>query len=174
MANKFKSTRIYLQPDPIYRDKLVSQFINYLMKKGKKTIAQAIFYDAMQILRKKFANTEIAKKPEDKAGKDKDEQYELKVFKAAINNVKPLIEVRSRRVGGATYQVPMEIEKRRQITLALRWILAASRDKKGKPMAVRLADELSDAYNKQGKSITQRENTHKMAEANKAFAHFAW
>ncbi|NUM34048.1 MAG: 30S ribosomal protein S7 [Candidatus Brocadiae bacterium] len=172
MANKFKSTRIYLQPDPIYRDKLVSQFINYVMKKGKKTIAQAIFYDAMQILRKKFANTDVAKKTEDKAGKE--EQYELKVFKAAINNVKPLIEVRSRRVGGATYQVPMEIEKKRQITLALRWILAASREKKGKPMAVRLADELSDAYNKQGKSITQRENTHRMAEANKAFAHFAW
>jgi len=126
----------------------------------------------MQILRKKFANIEIPKKPEEKAGKE--EQYELKVFKAAINNVKPLIEVRSRRVGGATYQVPMEIEKKRQTTLAFRWILAASREKKGKPMAVKLADELSDAYNKQGKSITQRENTHRMAEANKAFAHFAW
>lgn len=172
MSKKFKPTRIYLQPDPIYRDKLASQFINYLMAKGKKTIAQKIFYDALQILRKKFANTEIAKKPEEKGVRE--EQYEMKVLKAAINNVKPLIEVRSRRVGGATYQVPMEIEKRRQITLALRWILLAAREKKGKPMAVRLADELSDAFNKQGKAITQRENTHRMAEANKAFAHFAW
>jgi len=163
---------MYMQPDPVYKDKLVSQFVNYLMLDGKKTTSQKIFYTALQLLKKRFANTDAAKKSEEKGGRE--EQYELKIFKAAINNVKPLIEVRSRRVGGATYQVPMEIEKKRQITLALRWILQACRSKKGKPMAVRLADELGDAYNKQGKSITQRENTHKMAEANKAFAHFAW
>ena len=172
MSKKFKSTKSYMQPDPLYRDKLVSQFVNYLMLDGKKTKAQEIFYETLQILRKKFANTDIAKKSEEKNVRE--EQYELKILKTAINNVKPLIEVRSRRVGGATYQVPMEIEKKRQITLALRWILAASRGRKGKPMAEKLADELSDAYNKQGKSITQRENTHKMAEANKAFAHFRW
>jgi small subunit ribosomal protein S7 len=172
MSKKFKSTKIYMQPDPLYRDKLVSQFINYLMVDGKKTKAQAIFYGALQILKRKFANTEIAKKVEEKNVRE--ELYEVKIFRMAINNVKPLIEVRSRRVGGATYQVPMEIEKKRQVVLALRWILAASRGRKGKPMAERLADELSDAYNKQGKAITQRENTHKMAEANKAFAHFAW
>ncbi len=197
MAKKFKSTRTFLQPDPLYRDKLVSQFINCIMWEGKKSIAQRIFYDSLQILRKEFAkefiNPEIkpeaktegkpevkvegkpeAKKEDNKATASRDEQYELKVFKTAINNVKPLIEVRSRRVGGATYQVPMEVEKKRQTTLALRWILEAARGRKGQPMAKKLAAEFSDAYKKQGKAITQRENTHKMAEANKAFAHFAW
>jgi len=172
MGKKFKATRVYMQPDPIYRDKLVSQFINYIMLDGKKNVAQKIFYDAMKMLRERFANSELAKKTEEKGSKD--DLYELKIFRTAVNNVKPLIEVRSRRVGGATYQVPMEVEKRRQTTLALRWLLAAARDKKAKPMSLRLADELTDAYRKQGKSITQRENVHKMAEANKAFAHFAW
>lgn len=172
MGKKFKSTRMYLQPDPVYRDRLVSQFINYIMLDGKKTVAQTIFYDAMQMLRDRFADSDVAKKAEEKGGKE--ERFELKIFKTAVNNVKPLIEVRSRRVGGATYQVPMEIEKKRQITLALRWILGAAREKKSKPMAVRLADELTDAYRKQGKAITKRENVHRMAEANKAFAHFAW
>jgi len=175
MAKKFKSTRVFLQPDPLYRDKLVSQFINCIMWQGKKTTAQKIFYDALQLLRKRFA-AEAAKKPEDAAAAKggREEQFELRLFKTGINNVKPLIEVRSRRVGGATYQVPMEVEKRRQVTLALRWIIEAARGKKGKPMSTKLADELADAYQKQGKAITQRENTHKMAEANKAFAHFAW
>lgn len=172
MSKKFKSTKIFLQPDPLYRDKLASQFINYIMMEGKKAVAQKIFYDAMKIIRKKFASSELAKKSEEKGGKE--EQFELKIFKTAINNVKPTIEVRSRRVGGATYQVPMEIEKKRQTTLALRWIIQSSRERKGKPMSERLAEELSDAYAKQGKAITQRENVHRMAEANKAFAHFAW
>lgn len=171
MGKKFKSTRVYLQPDPVYHDKLVSQFINYIMLDGKKTVAQGIFYGAMDIIKKKFASDEIAKKSQEKTGKEA--QYELKVFRTAVQNVKPLIEVRSKRIGGATYQVPMEVEKKRQITLALRWILAEARGRKGKPMAQSLADELSDAYKKQGKSITKRENVHKMAEANKAFAHFA-
>ena len=129
MAKKFKSTRVYLQPDPVYRDKQVSQFINYLMLDGKKTVAQRIFYGALQILRKRFANSELAKKSGEKGGKE--EQYELRIFKAAVSNAKPLIEVRSRRVGGATYQVPMEIEKKRQTTLALRWLLDAARGRKG-------------------------------------------
>lgn len=172
MGKKFKSTRVYMQPDPVYNDLLVSQFINYLMLDGKKSTAQKIFYGALQLLKKRFANNEAAKKLNEKAAKN--EPFELRVFKMAINNVKPQIEVRSRRVGGATYQVPMDIEKKRQTTLALRWILEASRGRKGKPMAERLADELGDAFKKQGKAMTQRENTHRMADANKAFAHFAW
>lgn len=169
MGKKF--TRIYLQPDPVYRDILASRFINYIMLDGKKSVAQKIFYDALKILKKKFASDEIAKKSQDKSGKEA--QYELKVFRTAVQNVKPLIEVRSKRIGGATYQVPMEVEKRRQETLALRWILQEARSRKGKPMAQCLAEELADAYKKQGRSITKRENVHKMAEANKAFAHFA-
>lgn len=173
MAKKFKAKRLPVQPDPIYRDKLAGQFINYIMLEGKKTVAQVIFYDCMQVIRKRFAQADVAKKSEEKNSKA-DEFYELKVFKTAVNNVKPSIEVRSRRVGGATYQVPMEVEKKRQVTLALRWLLTAARERKGKPMAERLADELGDAYRKQGKAVSQKENVHKMAEANKAFAHFAW
>lgn len=165
MGKKFKSTKIYTKPDPVYRDVLASRFINYIMLKGKKSTAQRIFYDSLNILRERFANTEVSQK---------DEKYEMKVFKIAINNVKPIMEVRPRRIGGATYQVPMDVEKRRQISLALRWILQAARGRKGRPMAERLADELMDAYKKQGKAISQRENVHRMAEANKAFAHFAW
>jgi small subunit ribosomal protein S7 len=165
MAKKFKSTKIYAKPDSLYHDKLVTQFVNYLMWDGKKTVAQTILYDSMQILRERFSDSELA---------EKDEKYELKVFKAAINNLKPIMEVRPRRIGGATYQVPMEVEKRRQISLALRWLLQAARARSGKPMAERLADELTDAYKKQGKAISQKENVHRMAEANKAFAHFAW
>jgi small subunit ribosomal protein S7 len=165
MGKKFKSTKVYLKPDPIFHDKLITQFINYIMWDGKKNIAQRVFYDALLLLRERFAGAEVA---------EKDDKYELKVFKTAVNNAKPLMEVRPRRIGGATYQVPMEVEKRRQTSLALRWILQASRARKGKPMAERLADELTDAYKKQGKAISQRENVHRMAEANKAFAHFAW
>jgi small subunit ribosomal protein S7 len=165
MGKKFKSTKIYQKPDPVYRDLLVNRCINYVMHDGKKSTAQKIFYDALQILKERYSKSEIAQK---------EEKYELKIFKAAINNVKPIMEVRPRRIGGATYQVPMDVEKKRQISLALRWILSAARGRKGKPMAERLADELTDAYKKQGKAMSQRENVHRMAEANKAFAHFAW
>lgn len=165
MGKKFDSTKIYLKPDPCYHDKLVSQFINYIMSGGKKALAQRILYEAMKELRERFAQSDLA---------EKDDKYELKVFKTAINNLKPLMEVRPRRIGGATYQVPMEVEKKRQISLAFRWILQSARDRKGKPMAEKLADELTDAFKKQGKAISQRENVHRMAEANKAFAHFAW
>lgn len=165
MGKKYKTTKVFIKPDPVYRDIMVSRFINYVMKQGKKTVAQQIFYDMMQILHDSFAKTEVAQK---------DEKYELKVFKTALNNVKPLMEVRPRRIGGATYQVPMDVEKKRQISLALRWILQAAKARKGKPMAQRLAEELTDAFKKQGKAIAVRENVHRMAEANKAFAHFAW
>lgn len=165
MGKKYKTTKIFIKPDPVYRDITVSRFINYLMMQGKKSIAQKIFYDTMEIIHERFAKTEVAQK---------DEKYELKVFKTAVNNVKPLMEVRPRRIGGATYQVPMDVEKKRQISLALRWILQSARGRKGKPMSERLTEELTDAFKKQGKAIALRENVHRMAEANKAFAHFAW
>ncbi len=157
MPRKYESTGKYLNPDPRFNSKLVSKFINNLMWGGKKTVAQKIFYGAMDVLGARITD-----------------QEPLESFLTAVNNVKPMIEVRSKRVGGATLQVPFEIKKERQQSLAIRWILQAARKRKGKPMAQRLADELSDAYNKQGAAITVRENTHKMAEANKAFAHFAW
>lgn len=158
MALKYRSTAVYLKPDVRYKSKLVSKFINALMLDGKKSVAEKIFYQAMDTIKKRV----------------KEDEDPLKVFETAIENIKPLVEVRSKRVGGATYQVPMPVEKARQQTLALRWVLAAIREKKGRPMHIRLADELMDAYNKQGASITVRENIHRMAEANKAFAHFAW
>lgn len=127
------------------------------MRKGKKSTAERVFYKAMDVMEKKVADV-----------------APLEVFENAVNNVKPLVEVRSKRVGGATYQVPVEVPRQRQQSLAFRWIIKAAKSKKGRPMYQRLADELLDAYKKQGAAITQRENTHKMAEANKAFAHFAW
>ncbi len=157
MAKKFKSTGRFLKPDPKHGNLLVSKFINNLMLKGKKLKAEGIFYDALDIVAERIK------------GKDP-----LDVFLAALENVKPLLEVRSKRVGGATYQVPMEVSQKRRQSLAIRWMLSASRDKKGRPMSERLAEEICDAYNKQGAAMTTRENIHRMAEANKAFAHFAW
>ena len=157
MALKYRSTAVYLKPDVRYKSKLVSKFINAIMQGGKKSVAERIVYDAF-----------------DKLGKSIEDVEPLKVFETALENVKPMIEVRSKRVGGATYQVPMPVSSQRQQALAFRWILAAIREKKGKPMAARLANEMLDAYNKQGAAITVRENVHRMAEANKAFAHFAW
>ena len=154
---KFKSTERFLREDPRFKNLLVTKFINQLMYDGKKSIARDIVYNAIE---------EIAKKVKD--------VEPLEIFIQAINNVKPQLEVRSKRVGGATYQVPMEVNRKRQQTLAIRTILLNAREKKGKPMVERLAGELIDAFNKQGASITWRENTHKMAEANKLFAHFAW
>jgi small subunit ribosomal protein S7 len=157
MSKKFTASNQQLMPDPMYGSKLVSKFINCLMWEGKKSTAQMVFYDAMDIIN----------------GKVKDVGA-LEVFEKAINNVKPLIEVRSKRVGGASYQVPMQVNSKRQQSLAFRWILASARSKKGKPMSQRLASELLDAYNETGGAMTTRENIHRMAEANKAFAHFAW
>jgi small subunit ribosomal protein S7 len=157
MAKKFESTERFLKPDPKYHSRLATKFINCLMQCGKKTIAERIFYPAMDLIEERIKGT-----PPNE------------VFEQAVNNVKPVVEVRSKRVGGASYQVPMPVNPKRQQSLAIRWILLAARKRKGKPMYVRLADELCDAYRKEGTAVTQRENVHKMAEANKAFAHFAW
>ena len=157
MSKKFKSTERFLKPDPKFQSRLAAKFINSLMVKGKKSTAERLFYDALEICKKKVAD-----------------QEPIDVFTKAIENVKPKIEVRSRRVGGATYQVPMEIKKNRQQALALRWVLEAVRKKKGRGLAVRLAEEFMAAYRREGDAVTTRENVHKMAEANKAFAHFAW
>src|SRR5262245_48574887 len=154
---KFTASEDILKPDARFNSKLVSKFINSLMWAGKKTVAQKIFYDAMD---------EVTKKVKDVPP--------LELFETAINNVKPYVEVRSKRVGGANYQVPMQVNKRRQQSLAFRWIINACREAGGRPMSRRLADELMAAYKKEGKAISTRENTHRMAEANKAFAHFAW
>ena len=157
MAKKFTASNQQLKPDPEYNSKLVSKFINCLMLDGKKSVAQRVFYDAMAVISKNIKDTSP-----------------LEVFETAINHAKPLIEVRSKRVGGASYQVPMQVNSKRQQSLAFRWILQSARSKKGKPMSERLASELMDAYNERGGAMTVRENIHRMAEANKAFAHFAW
>ena len=153
----FTASSTQLKPDPKYNNKLVSKFINCLMWDGKKSTAQQVFYDAMDIISKKVTDVSA-----------------LEVFEKAINNAKPMIEVRSKRVGGASYQVPMQVNSKRQQSLSFRWILASARSKKGKPMCERLAAELIDAYKEQGGAMTTRENIHRMAEANKAYAHFAW
>jgi small subunit ribosomal protein S7 len=154
---KFTASEDILKPDPRYNSKLVSKFINCLMWQGKKTVAQRVVYGAMDQITKKIKDVPV-----------------LELFETAVNNVKPYVEVRSRRVGGANYQVPMQVNKRRQQSLAFRWILEACRSAGGRPMADRLADELMAAFKKEGKAMATRENTHRMADANKAFAHFAW
>jgi small subunit ribosomal protein S7 len=154
---KITASRTSLKPDPRFNSLLASKFINCLMYDGKKTTAQGVFYNAL---------TEIGEKVKDRPA--------IEVFEQAIENVKPYIEVRSKRVGGASYQVPMQVNRARQQSLAFRWILAAVRDKKGRAMHLKLSDELLAAYRKEGAAITKRENTHRMADANKAFAHFAW
>ena len=146
-----------LAPDPRYNSKLVSKFVNSIMWDGKKAVVQRVFYDAMDIIGEKIKDA-----------------TPLEVFEKAIGNVKPLIEVRSKRVGGANYQVPMQVNSKRQLSLAMRWIREAARAAKGRPMAEMLAGELMSAYRREGAAMTTRENIHRMAEANKAFAHFAW
>ena len=154
---KFTASEDMLKPDARFNSKLVSKFINCLMWDGKKAVAQKIFYDAM-----------------DQATKKVKDVPPLELFETAINNIKPYVEVRSRRVGGANYQVPMQVNKRRQQSLAFRWIINACREQSGRPMSERLAQELMGAYRKEGKAMNTREQTHRMADANKAFAHFAW
>jgi len=142
-------------PDPTFKDYTVAKFINYLMKNGKKSIAEKIFYDSLSIISEKEKNEDA-----------------IDVFKKALSNVSPALEVKSKRIGGATYQVPMEVSQSRKLSLAMRWILSFSRGRKGKTMSNRLAAELIAAANNEGSSIKKKEDTHKMAEANKAFAHF--
>ena len=154
---KITASSTSLRPDPKFKSLLAGKFINCLMYDGKKSIAENVFYDALEMIKEKIPDREP-----------------IEVFTQAVENVKPYIEVRSRRVGGAAYQVPMQVNRQRQQSLAIRWILAAVREKKGRPMFQKLADELMAAYNKEGTAYTKRENVHRMADANKAFAHFAW
>jgi small subunit ribosomal protein S7 len=146
-----------LAPDPRYDSVLASKFVNCLMYDGKKATAQKVFYDALEIIREKVGDASP-----------------IDVFTQAVENVKPAIEVRSKRVGGAAYQVPMQVNRQRQQSLAIRWILMAVRDKKGRATHQKLAEELIAAYKKEGAAVSRRENVHRMADANKAFAHFAW
>lgn len=157
---RFTKSKEQLKPDARYDSKLISKFINCLMWNGKKSTATQVVYDAMDILAKQI--------------KDKSP---LEVFETAVNNVKPNIEVRSKRVGGSNYQVPMQVNRKRQQSLAIRWILTAvrgARRKAGKPTATVLASELASAFRGEGTAVTTRTNVHRMADANKAFAHFAW
>ena len=143
-------------PDPIYNDKVVSKLINTIMKDGKKGIAQKICYGAFDIIR-------------EKTGKDP-----LEVFEEALNNIMPVLEVKARRVGGATYQVPMEVRPERRLALGLRWLVGYARQRSERTMKERLAAEILDATNNMGGAVKKKDDTHKMAEANKAFAHYRW
>jgi small subunit ribosomal protein S7 len=153
---KRRAEKRYIKPDPKYNDLLVAKFINYMMWDGKKTTSRKLVYESFEILEQK------TKKPA------------LEVFKKALSNVQPYVEVRSRRVGGATYQVPMEVRPERRIALAFRWIRNYSRDRKDKTMTSRLSAELLAASNGEGSSVKKKDDVHRMAEANKAFAHFKW
>ena len=143
-------------PDSRYNDRLVGKFINTLMTKGRKSVAESICYDAFDLMKTKTGNEP------------------LKVFKTAIDNIKPVLEVKSRRVGGASYQVPVEVRPERRISLALRWLVTFAKQRTGRSMEEKLAAEVLDASNNTGGAVKKREDTHKMAEANKAFAHYRW
>ena len=159
----YTSAEAQLRPDPRYGDKVLSRFINCIMHGGKKAVAQRVVYEAMGTIEerlKKETSPEAPKTP-------------LDLFQRAIENVKPYVEVRSKRIGGANYQVPMQVNRKRQQSLAFRWIITAARSEKGRPMGARLADELYAAARGEGKAMATRDQVHRMAEANKAFAHFA-
>ncbi len=157
MANKRTASQSSLKPDFRFNSLLISKFINCLMWSGKKATATRIFYDAMDHIQERMRDADV-----------------LNVFNVAVENVKPTVEVRSRRVGGATYQVPMQVKRERQQSLSIRWIIGAARSKAGRSMARRLAEELMAAYRREGEAMSKREQTIKMADANKAFSHFAW
>ena len=154
---RITASRKSLVPDPKFGSLLASKFINCLMHDGKKSTAQGVFYGALDIVAEKIKDVPP-----------------IDVFTRAVDNVKPEVEVRSKRVGGAAYQVPMQVNRIRQQSLAIRWILLAIREKKGRPTKEKLAEEFVAAYNREGAAVTKRENVHRMADANKAFAHFAW
>ena len=156
MSRRTSAERRPVVPDFKYGEKTITQFISCLMKDGKRSTAQRLFYDAVGQAEKKSGESG------------------LEVFRKALNNVKPVLEVRSRRVGGATYQVPIEIRDVRREALAMRWVIAAARSRSGRSMAERLAAELGDAFNNTGTAVKKKEDTHRMAEANKAFAHYRW
>jgi len=154
---KWTASEDQLRPDPKYGNRLASKFVNCMMWQGKKSVAQKIFYNALSRIGEKIKDASP-----------------IEVFERAVDNVKPEIQIRSRRVGGSNYQVPMPVNARRKQSLAIRWILEAARAKKGRPMEERLSSELIDAFNRTGAAFTTRENVHRQADANKAFAHFAW
>lgn len=156
MRRKVKS-RKELSPDPVYNSQKVTKLVNYVMHDGKKEAARKIVFGALTLIKEK----QKIENP-------------LAVFDNALKNITPLMEVRSRRVGGANYQVPVEVRPERRTALAFRWLIGAARGKKGKPMRIKLADEIIAASKNEGDAVKKRENVHKMAEANKAFAHFAW
>ena len=157
MPRNYKSTADLLRPDPKFGSMLATKVINKIMQDGKKSTAQKIFYDALDMAAKKLPDVESQ---ED-------------IFNRALDNIRPSVEVRSKRVGGANYQVPREVRRNRQQSLAIRWLIDNARKKKGKPMSVRLSEELVDAYNGTGSSVQWKESVHKMAEANKAYSHYA-
>ena len=153
---KRRAEKRYIKPDPKYNDLLVAKFINYIKWDGKKTTARRIVYESFDLIEQRT------------------KQPAIEIFKKAVSNVQPFVEVRSRRVGGATYQVPMEVRSERRIALAFRWLRNYSRDRKDKTMVQRLAAELIAASNGEGSSVKKKDDVHRMAEANKAFAHFKW
>jgi small subunit ribosomal protein S7 len=157
MVKKFTASRKTLKPDTRFGSLLVSKFVNCLMHDGKKSVASCAFYRAMEMIEQQLPN-----------------EQPLEVFTQAVENVKPAIEVRSKRVGGATYQVPTPVSSRRQTALSIRWILEAARGRKGRPIDRSLAEEFMAAFRREGSAMTKRENVHRMADANKAFSHFAW
>ena len=156
MPRKGSPPKREILPDPKYRSVLVAKFINCMMKDGKKSVAESIFYKALNIIK-------------EKTGKNP-----LEVFEKAVENVKPVLEVKSRRVGGATYQVPIEVRPERRISLAVKWIINSARARGERGMVLKLANELLEAYNNKGAAIKKKEDTHRMAEANRAFAHYRW
>ncbi len=153
---KRRAEKRFIKPDPRYSDVLVAKFVNYMMLDGKKSTTRRMIYDSFDLIEVKTKKSAI------------------EVFKKAVSNTQPLVEVRSRRVGGATYQVPMEVRPERRIALALRWLRNYSRDRKDKSMAARLAAEIIAASNGEGSAVKKKDDVHRMAEANKAFAHFRW
>ncbi len=156
MRRKVKN-RKELSPDPIYNSPKVTKLINYVMESGKKEAARKIVFGSFDIIKERQKT-----------------ENPLEIFDTALKNITPLMEVRSRRVGGANYQVPVEVRPERRVALAFRWLIGAARGKKGKPMKMKLAEEIISASKNEGDAVKKRENVHKMAEANKAFAHFAW
>jgi small subunit ribosomal protein S7 len=163
MAGRITAADSQLRPDPRYGDLVLSRFINCVMSDGKKAVAQRVVYDAMDIIQEKLKKETAPEAP----------KLAIEVFQRAIENAKPFVEVRSKRVGGANYQVPIPVNRKRQQSLSFRWIIQACRGEKGRPMSHRLADELYAAAKGEGKAMTTRDQTHRMAEANKAFAHYA-
>ena len=156
MSRRKKRENRNIQPDPVYNNVMVSILMNHIMERGKKNIARKIVYGAFDII------------------KAKTQKEPLEVFDAAMQNTAPILEIKPKRIGGATYQVPTEVRGERKVTLAMRWIINAARSKKGKPMKEKLAEELMLAAKNEGSAIKKREDVHRMAEANRAFAHFAW